>query len=115
MDTEHCWISKDELIDNILLWTPTHRHGSIGQPAKIYIHQLSVNTVCSQEDLLGVIIRGADGKSRGTLCCQHNLMIYIYIYIYIYIKLLATIVEGYPKAPLTLATILRWKFTKLFA
>ena len=36
----HCWRSKDELIINILLWTPTHGHTSVSWPAKIYIHQL---------------------------------------------------------------------------
>ena len=32
----HCWKSTDELISNILLWTPTHGHISVGQPAKTY-------------------------------------------------------------------------------
>ena len=34
----HCWGSKDEIISNILLWTPTYGHTSIGWPAKTYIH-----------------------------------------------------------------------------
>ena len=33
----HCWISKHELINNVLLWTPTHGHTSVGQPARTYI------------------------------------------------------------------------------
>ena len=36
----HCWWSKDELISNILLWTTTHGHTSVDQPAKTYIRQL---------------------------------------------------------------------------
>ena len=39
---EHCWRSKDELINNILLWAPTHRHTCVGWPAKTCIHQLCV-------------------------------------------------------------------------
>ena len=30
----YCWRSKDELISNILLRTPTHGHTSVSQPAK---------------------------------------------------------------------------------
>ena len=33
----HCWKSKGELSD-LLLWTPTHEHTSVGQLAKTYIH-----------------------------------------------------------------------------
>ena len=50
---KHCWRSKDELISGILLWTPTFGHTTVGQPAKIYIHELHVDTECSLEDLLG--------------------------------------------------------------
>ena len=38
--TRYCWSSKDELISDILLWTTTHGHTSIGWPVKTYIHQL---------------------------------------------------------------------------
>ena len=31
------WASKDELINDVLLGTPTHGHTSIGQPTKTYI------------------------------------------------------------------------------
>ena len=41
----HCWRNKDELISDILLWTPTHGHTSDGQPAKTYIHQFCAATV----------------------------------------------------------------------
>ena len=36
----HCWRSKDELISNILLWTPSHRRAKAGQLARTYIQQL---------------------------------------------------------------------------
>ena len=42
----YCWISKDELISGIFLWTPTHGYTSFSQSAKPYIHQLCVNPEC---------------------------------------------------------------------
>ena len=46
----NCWRSKDELINNILLCTPTHGQTSMGLPAKNYIHQLCADTGCRLED-----------------------------------------------------------------
>ena len=39
----HCWRSRDELISDVLLWTPT------------YIQQLCEDTGCSPEDLPGTM------------------------------------------------------------
>ena len=36
---------------NILLWTPTHAHTSVGWPVKTYIHHSCVDTRCRLEDL----------------------------------------------------------------
>ena len=47
----HCWRSGDELISNILLWTPSHGRTKGGRPARIYIQLLCANTGCSLEDL----------------------------------------------------------------
>ena len=35
----HCWRSRDELISNVLLWTPSHGRAKAGQPAQTYIQQ----------------------------------------------------------------------------
>ena len=40
----HCWRSRDELIRDVLLWTPTHGRAT-------YIQQLCEDTGCSPEDL----------------------------------------------------------------
>ena len=48
----HCWRSRDELISDILLWTPTYSRAKAGRPAQTYIQQLCENTGCSPEDLL---------------------------------------------------------------
>ena len=47
----HCWRSRDELISDVLLWTPSHERAKTGRPARTYIQQLCVDTGCSPEDL----------------------------------------------------------------
>ena len=47
----HYWWSRDELISDILLWTPSHGRAKTGQLARTYIQQLSADTGCSLEDL----------------------------------------------------------------
>ena len=47
----HCWRSKDELISDVLLWTPTHGRAKGERPARIYIQQLCEDTGCCPEDL----------------------------------------------------------------
>ena len=48
----HCWRSKDELISDVLLWTPTYGRAKAGRPAWTYIQQLCEDTGCNPEDLL---------------------------------------------------------------
>ena len=47
----HCWRSRDELIRDVLLWTPTYGRAKAGRPARTYIHQLCEDTGCSPENL----------------------------------------------------------------
>ena len=47
----HCWRSKDELISDVLLWTPTYGQAKAGRPAWTYIQQLCEDTGCNPEDL----------------------------------------------------------------
>ena len=47
----HCWRSKDELVSDILLWTPTYGQAKAGRPAWTYIQQLCEDTGCNLEDL----------------------------------------------------------------
>ena len=47
----HCWRSRDELIRDVLLWTPTHGRAKAGRPARTYIQQLCEDAGCSPEDL----------------------------------------------------------------
>ena len=47
----YCWRSRDELISDVLLWTPIYRQAKARQPARTYIQQLCEDTGCSFEDL----------------------------------------------------------------
>ena len=40
----HCWRSRDELIRDVLLWTPTYGRAKAGRPARTYIQQLCEDT-----------------------------------------------------------------------
>ena len=51
----HCWRSKDELISDVLLWTPTYDQAKAEWPARTYIHQLCEDTGCNPEDLAKAI------------------------------------------------------------
>ena len=40
----HCWRSKDELVSDVLLWTPTYGQAKAGRPARTYIYSSYVRT-----------------------------------------------------------------------
>ena len=43
--------AADELISDVLLWTPTYGRAKAGRPARTYIQQLCEDTGCNPEDL----------------------------------------------------------------
>ena len=47
----HCWRSRDELVSDVLLWTPSQGRAKAGRPARTYIQQLCADTGCSPDDL----------------------------------------------------------------
>ena len=47
----YCWRSRDELISDGLLWTPTYGPAKARQPVRTYLQQLCEDTGCSPEDL----------------------------------------------------------------
>ena len=47
----HCWRSRDKLISDVFLWTPTYGQAKARRPARTYIQQLCEDTGCSPEDL----------------------------------------------------------------
>ena len=83
----HCWRSKDELISDVLLWTPTYGRAKAGRPARIYIQQLCEDTGCSHEDLPEAMNdreKWRESVRDIRACSMTRWYIYIYIYIYIY-------------------------------
>ena len=47
----HCWRSKDEIVSDLLLWTPAYGQSKAGWPARTCIEQLCDDTGCNPEDL----------------------------------------------------------------
>ena len=69
----HCWRSRDELISDVLLWTPTCSRAKAGRPAWTYIQQLCEDTRYSPEDLRWTIGRsGERGSDISVLAAQHD-------------------------------------------
>ena len=88
----HCWRSRDEIISDVLLWTPTYGRAKAGRPVRTYIQQLCEDTGCEPEDLPGAMNnrekwweRVRDIRACGTTWWWWEWW-YIYIYIYIYIS-----------------------------
>ena len=51
----HCWRSKDELIRDLILWTPSHGRKRAAWQARTYIQQLCADTGWSLEDPPGAV------------------------------------------------------------
>ena len=71
----HCWRSKDELISDLLQWTPAYGQAKAGRPARTYIQQLCEDTGCSPEDL-PIAMNDQEKWQRGSgisvLAAQHD-------------------------------------------
>ena len=79
--TGHCW-SRDELISDVLLWTPSQGRAKAGRPDRTYIQQLCADTGFSPEDLPGQWMMGRVGE-RGSeismLMARHDEEFKLYI------------------------------------
>ena len=86
----HYWRSQDEFISYILLWTSSHGHVGVRQPARTYLQQLCMDTRCSLEDLLEAMNDRDKWHKRVREICTSDTTWgwrwwwYIYIYIYIH-------------------------------
>ena len=47
----HCYLSEEEILKDVLLWTPTHGTTKIGRPRKTYVKQLYDDTGLTTEEL----------------------------------------------------------------
>ena len=88
----HCWRSRDELISDVLLWTPTYGRAKAGWPARTYIQQLCENTGCSPEDQPEAMKDKEKWRERGRDICACDTTWYIYTHTYIYIYIYIYIV-----------------------
>ena len=72
----HCWRSGDELISDVLLWTPTYGRAKAGRPARTYIQQLCEDTGCGPEDLPEAMNdrKKWREKGQGNPCVRHDMM-----------------------------------------
>ena len=61
-----CWRSRDELVSDALLWTPSNSRAKAGRLAQTYIQQLSEDTGCSPEDLPEAMNDRKDIRADGT-------------------------------------------------
>ena len=73
----HCWRSRDELMRDVLLWTPTYGRAKAGRPAWTYTQQFCEDTGCSPEDLPEAMNDREKWWER--VMARHD-DIYIYIY-----------------------------------
>ena len=62
--TRHCWRSKDEIVSDVLLWTPAYGQSKAGRPARTFIQQLCDDTGCNPEDLPKVMNDGETWRER---------------------------------------------------
>ena len=67
----HCWRSRDELISDVLLWTPSHERAKAGPPIRTYIQQLCADTRCCHEDLPEAMDDREEWRERfGAICAD---------------------------------------------
>ena len=74
----HCQRNRDELISDVLLWTPSHRRAKTGRPTRTYIQQLCVNTGRSLEDLPEAMDDREGWRERFRDIRADGIYIYIY-------------------------------------
>ena len=84
----HVWRSRDELINDVLQWNPSHGRAKAGRPARTYIQHLCEGTGCSPEDLSEAMndregwrerVRNirADGTTRWWWCVKKSIVDFV--------------------------------------
>ena len=70
----HCWRSKDELISDVLLWTPTYDQAKAGRPARTYSSYVRTRDVtqktCRRQWMIGR--SGERGSGISVLAARHD-------------------------------------------
>ena len=81
----HCWRSRDKLISDILLWTPTYGWAKARWPARTYIQQLCEEMGCRFEDLPEAMNNRKKWRERVRDIRASGMTWWWYIYIYTYV------------------------------
>ena len=72
----HCWRSKDELVSDVLQWTPAYGQSKAGRPAGTYIQQLCDDTGCNPKDMPEAMNDRETWRERGSgisvLAARHD-------------------------------------------
>ena len=71
----HRWRSRDELVSDLLLWTPLHGRAKARRPVRTYLQRLCADTGCRHEDLPKAIDdRGCGERGSGisVLITRHD-------------------------------------------
>ena len=87
-DTQDTAGETDELISDVLLWTPTYGRAKAGRPARTYLQQLCEDMGCSPEDLPEAMNnRKSDERGSGisVLAAWHD-EIYINFFFFFFFK-----------------------------
>ena len=95
----HCWSSRDELISNVLLWTPSQRQDD-------RLEHTYSSSVPIQDVALRTWRKQWTSKEQKCPCRMRDMNIYIYIYIYIFTNPSAR--TGYDTR-----SIFKWSWTGL--
>ena len=65
----HCLRSEDELISDVLQWTPSRGQAKVRRPARTYLQQVCEDTGCSPEDLPEAMNDREEWRKRvGDIC-----------------------------------------------
>ena len=71
---EHCWISKNELISDVLLWTPLHKRKKVGRPVITYLKELCIDDtgwkICRER--WTIEMNGEKGSGKSVLTARHD-------------------------------------------
>ena len=71
----HSWRSKDELISDVFLWTPSHGRASVCRLIRAYLQQFFTDTRCSLEDLPEATVgKSESGKSVQAARCDDEVI-----------------------------------------
>ena len=78
---EHCRKSRNKVVSDVPLWTPSHGRAKAGRSARTYIHQRCADTGCSLEDMPEAMDDREWWRER-VRDIRADCDIYIYIYIW---------------------------------